>query len=418
MLTLTILAQVLLLVESVVLSAMVTVRTRSVVKGTLCLYGLSLLWVLLFAYLAPWGLPQVMEVDLQEIDEVFPTHIRVFPVLLLGWIPAFVVASLMHLAATVANDFLPTPDMRTSANSLKRCLARVFVGLTRSLRRRLTPARDRPYPKWVGVVLGLVLSGSAHFLSGRKRAGLLWYATFLVCNLVGIVLLLLTGRWALFSVYGVWLVGVGLWLVMLVKSYRPARRIGWHGWLALICVSVCLNAVTKSAARLAVHPFSIPSGAMAPTIVAGDYVTAEKMTYRFREPRRGEIVVFRTDGIERLRAGQYFTFRVVGLPGERISIDPPHLVIDGKKVTDPPIFESIASGQGGYGGYVPSRQGYLDTKGSEFVLGEDQYFVIGDDAVDAYDSRYWGAVPRENIIGRVTRIYWPLDRIGALEGKW
>jgi signal peptidase I len=157
---------------------------------------------------------------------------------------------------------------------------------------------------------------------------------------------------------------------------------------------------------------------MAPAIVDGDHVIVEKTSYRFRPPRRGEIIVFRTDRIENLAAGEYFTFRVVGLPGERVAIDPPYLVIDGRRITAPPIFESIASREAGHNGYLLGERGLLDTAESEVILGEDEYFVLGDNAANSHDSRFFGPVPRKSIIGRVTRIYWPLNRVNALEGKW
>lgn len=510
MLLISVIVQGLLLIEALVLSAMVTVRTRSIAKGALCLYGVSVLWVLLFAILVPHALPAVMEVDEREIAEVFPTQIGILPALVFSWIPAFVFASLVHLVGTVASDFGARPDMRASASRFKRSLCSLAVGLIQSLRRGLAPTRDRPYPKWVGVVLGLVLSGSAHFLSGRKRAGLLWYLSLLACGLLGAGLIVFPGSWAFLAALALWVCSIGLRLVMLVQSYRPVRRIGWHGWLALIIVTVCLNAAVKSTVRRVVHSFSIPTSTMAPTIcgmrteaiessvrprtgvlarylwgrryirwetatsgiltgphyryegsplwgykvgsdvkwlprsaerhfelgrpvaagdllfsgylVEGDHVMVEKLTYKFRQPKRGEIVVFRTDGIRDLAAGEFWIKRVVGLPGETVQIDPPHLLINGEKVTEPPIFARIASQEDGYGGFQlskdPQRHTFLDTTESQVVLDADEYFVLGDNAANSHDSRYWGPVPRKNVIGRVTRICWPLDRVNALAGRW
>ena len=506
MLIVAFIAQAVLVIGALVLSARVTIRTRSIAKGALCLYGLSVLWALLFAVAVPQVLPAVMEVEEGEIDVVFPTHVRVVPMLALAWIPALLFASLVHLVCTVAGD----PDMRTAAGGLKRSLVTLCVGLAQALRRGLTPARDKPYPKWVGVIFGLVLAGSAHFLSGRKRAGLAWYVSIFGCGLLATGLIVLPGSWAFFASVAFMLSSLGLSVIVLVKSYRPVPRIGCHGWMGLILLAVCLNAGIKSAIRLAVHPFRISASAMEPTIcgmrtevidrderpttgllarllwgrryvhweaatsgtlrgphhnqrtwpllgytvgsdaewlplsaerhlelgqwvatgdllfsgyvVSGDRVMVEKLSYTFRGPRRGEIVVFRTDGIQGLDAGEFYVKRVVGLPGERVQIDPPHLVIDGQRITEPPIFARIASQEEGYSGFQlvgdSQRPTFLDTLESEVVLGEDEYFVLGDNSENSYDSRMWGPVPRKNIVGRVTRIYWPLDRVGALEGKW
>ena len=387
---------------------------------------------------------------------------------------------------------------------------KVFAATKGALGRWFVPVSDRPYPKWVGVILGLVLSGSAHFLSGRKREGLAWYFSLLAFGLLGVGLIVLPQSRAFYGALAIWLCSVGLRLVMLVQSYRPVRRIGWHGWLVLIVAVMCLNTAVKSMTRLVVHPFSISAGSMEPTlcgvrveevkdgarphagllgrllggrravhweaaasgaltgphydpqavplwgyqvgqdvrwlprsvklrftagqrisrgdllwsgfVIAGDRVMVEKLTYRWRAPRRGEIVVFRTDGIKDLAAGEFWMKRVVGLPGERVSIDPPHLVIDGRRVVDPPIFERITSQSDGYQGFQwagdSQCHAFLDTAKSEVVLGPDEYLVLGDNAANSSDSRNWGPVLRENIIGRVTRIYWPLDRVDALEGKW
>jgi signal peptidase I len=118
--------------------------------------------------------------------------------------------------------------------------------------------------------------------------------------------------------------------------------------------------------------------------------------------------------------GEYLVFRVAGLPGERVRIDPPWLVVNDKRVVDPPIFGVIGAQEHGYKGF--SRRdnvgGSEDTSPEEILLGNDEYFLLGDDSHNAYDSRYIGPIPRKNIVGRVTRIYWPLHRINALDGRW
>jgi signal peptidase I len=144
----------------------------------------------------------------------------------------------------------------------------------------------------------------------------------------------------------------------------------------------------------------------------------EKISYLFRGPRRGEIVVFETEGLSDGDRGPYWVFRVVGLPGERVRIDPPDLLIDGHKVTEPPILARIAAREDGYEGFHRIENAPRRGCEMEVLLGEDEYFVLGDNTSDAYDSRYWGPVPRAKIVGRVTRIYWPLDRVNTLEGKW
>jgi len=155
----------------------------------------------------------------------------------------------------------------------------------------------------------------------------------------------------------------------------------------------------------------------------GDHLFAEKISYRFREPKRGDVVVFSTDSIQhvQVRAGDFYVKRVAGLPGDRVSIHPPDLLINGEKLKVPKIFDRIASGQDGYNGFVPatgrSSGAFLSDTNDIVKLGEDEYLVLGDNTHYSLDGRYFGPISRSSIVGRITRIYWPFDRIKALDGK-
>jgi len=78
----------------------------------------------------------------------------------------------------------------------------------------------------------------------------------------------------------------------------------------------------------------------------------------------------------------------------------------------PEIFATISSELDGYSGF--QFGGQLSSSRLEWIMEEDEYFVLGDNTTNSRDSRYWGAVPAKNIIGKVTRIYWPFSRINAL----
>jgi len=162
----------------------------------------------------------------------------------------------------------------------------------------------------------------------------------------------------------------------------------------------------------------LPSGLMS----VGDHVFVDKFMYRIRAPKRGDIVVFRTDKIAALVGSSraaYYVKRIVGLPGERVSIKPPFLYINGQRVTEPPILEAIQNRERGYSGYVlpstypPAK--YLHDETDSVQLGDDEYFVLGDNSASSLDSRFWGPMQRRSIIGHVTKIYWPWDRVGVPE---
>jgi len=201
-----------------------------------------------------------------------------------------------------------------------------------------------------------------------------------------------------------------------LKSSRSQlwRRVGW----LLLFVIVLLPSLFI---QLGIKPFRVPTQTMAPTLLPHDRVYAEKLSYLWREPKRGEIVVFKTDAIPSIGKAQWYVKRIAGVPGDRISIDPPYLLVNGQRVLDPPIFTRISSCQDGYAGFLLALASYpgavLTTPQKDLVLRENEYFVLGDNSTNSFDSRYWGPVPRQNITHRAMAIYWPINRIQSLKGK-
>ena len=196
------------------------------------------------------------------------------------------------------------------------------------------------------------------------------------------------------------------------------------GALVVASVPICLRVFV-------VQPFRVPTNTMAPTIQGvtklangrtqvGDHIFVDKLSYRLRAPRRGEIVVFRTDRLKLLpksALGKYYVKRIVGLPGERVGIRPPFVYVNNQRITEPRILATIANGDRGYGGFLlPDCFGVvkplLCAETNSVQLGKDEYFVLGDNQIASLDSRYWGAVPRKSIVGRVIAIYWPPERAG------
>jgi signal peptidase I len=143
-----------------------------------------------------------------------------------------------------------------------------------------------------------------------------------------------------------------------------------------------------------VEAFWIPSASMVPTLQYGDRVLVNKFIYRFTEPERGDVVVFKSvQGDD-----QDLIKRVVGLPGDEISVRKGRLLVNGEPQREPFVNKGL-----------PDRSFYAPT-----TVPKDHVFVMGDNRANSQDSRVFGPVPMENIEGEAFLRFWPPDRIGLL----
>jgi signal peptidase I len=150
----------------------------------------------------------------------------------------------------------------------------------------------------------------------------------------------------------------------------------------------------------------------------GDHVFVDKMTYNFRKPRSGEVFVFNTQRIptrENKAQGmkgpsQFYIKRLAGLPGDTLQIRPPELFINGKRAAGLG-FERVMAAQGEYHGYSNMvSMNLLTSPDSSVTLDSRNYFALGDNSYHSSDSRDWGPVPQQNIMGRGVFVYWPFTR--------
>jgi signal peptidase I len=153
------------------------------------------------------------------------------------------------------------------------------------------------------------------------------------------------------------------------------------------------------------RPFSVPTGTMTPALSPGDHVFSEGIAYLFRKPHRGDIVVFKTAGIQSIPQDQFYVKRIAGEPGD-------HLRIAGGKlfINEKPISLSNALGEIVYD--LPPQ--FVTSAITNLTVPDRCYFVLGDNSTNSFDSRFWGCVPRGNIIGRVAYCYYPLQRSGRI----
>lgn len=146
---------------------------------------------------------------------------------------------------------------------------------------------------------------------------------------------------------------------------------------------------------------------------AGDHVFVDKFTWNFRKPKRGEIVVFETKDIHGLPPNTHYIKRLIALPRETVSIKPPEVIINGEKITEPRI-RKIAESSPGY--LIPPPYAVItdpramNETNNTVIVPEDNYFVLGDNTKSSRDSRYWGTVPAQNMVGRAFFVYWPFSQ--------
>lgn len=149
-----------------------------------------------------------------------------------------------------------------------------------------------------------------------------------------------------------------------------------------------------------IQPFYVKGASMDPNFFDGDYLIIDEISYRFNAPEREDVIIFRYP----LDQSQFFIKRIIGLPGETVKVEDGKIFIKNK---------SIASGE-----FVLDESSYLEnisTAGNvEMSLGDDEYFVLGDNRDASSDSRKWGAVKKDYIIGRVWVRAWPFNRVKIL----
>jgi signal peptidase I len=196
---------------------------------------------------------------------------------------------------------------------------------------------------------------------------------------------------------------------------NPLDRLGLsHGtrvaldWVLTIAGAVAIVLAIKA---WVVNPYRIPSSSMEPTLHCArpgqgcqarfsDRVLANRFIYHFTRPKRGDIVVFDVPEAarERCGAGGVFVKRIIGLPGETWEERNGFVYVDGRRLNEP----YVKPDRRDVGGTYPRRR-----------IPRGQYFMQGDNRQSSCDSRVWGTVPREKLIGKVFFTYWPPNRISV-----
>ena len=179
-------------------------------------------------------------------------------------------------------------------------------------------------------------------------------------------------------------------------------------WTESIIIAVILALFIRT---FAVQAFKIPSGSMMPTFLVGDRIFVNKFLYgakipftdfnlpAVRDPKRGDIIVF----ISPETPKKDFVKRLIATGGETVEIRDGKIFVKSKEADESSLRSVYYYNAGDYG-----KEGQIvDVPG-------DSYFVLGDNSASSRDSRYWGFVPRKNVLGKVIFIYWPLHRMKVI----
>lgn len=146
----------------------------------------------------------------------------------------------------------------------------------------------------------------------------------------------------------------------------------------------------------------VSGNSMIPTLQSGDFLITEKLSYRFRNPKAGEVIVLKNPRDE----SQDFIKRIIAVPGDTIKIAGSSVYVNDLSLPE---------------NYLPAgtltRTGAFLKEGAQIKVGNNQYFVFGDNRSHSSDSRDWGPVTKEEIVGRAFFRYWPVPTIGLLTDK-
>ncbi|MDF7801215.1 signal peptidase I [Pontiellaceae bacterium B1224] len=352
--------------------------------------------------------------------------------------------------------------------------------------------RKTEHAKWVGLLCAFLWPGSAHFLAGQRKIGILLFVGQLAIPMVGICVAAIPHLASLYlGLILIFVVSPIYYLTVLVKSYRHIHRLSLPGWVGFAALLVAMNLLkAPMIGSLPVKTYSLPTGGMAPTLQgrraipgedstrwgdslfqgktyyhisalasgafqnpryqdktvqfqiggvpyqlpieifpafkpkthyeqseliwsgilqSGDRMLADRFSYLFSEPQRGDVVVFETKDLDYqgINPNTVFVKRIAGLPGETIQIINARLWVDGKEISEPQIFQLLNYG----------NAGKLASSEESITLGPDEYLVLGDNTAPnmSLDGRFFGPVRRDRIIGKIQTIYWPFQRMGIVE---
>jgi signal peptidase I len=256
---------------------------------------------------------------------------------------------------------------------------------------------------WLAVFLSRITPGSGHRYLKKSKVGTLFLIAFLLAYLGTESIIPALAMTSMFLLFVIRLLAMYFaYISAPIRRHIPRL---WHkiliaGFFGAVVILVLPIAI---ALRIFVAETRyIPSASMLPTLHINDRLIINKLIYHFQLPARGDLVIFSPP--EALKKEGYkdaFIDRIIGIPGDRVEIKGCQVFVNDKLLVESYIRKDSTGGPD-----LPSQ-----------IVPPNSYLVLGDNRNNSYDSRYWGFVLRQNIIGRATQRFWPIDRIGSLNGK-
>jgi len=150
---------------------------------------------------------------------------------------------------------------------------------------------------------------------------------------------------------------------------------------------------------LVLQPHKIKGESMEPNFHNSEYLLTDKVSYRFGDPERGDVIVFKAPP----SYTDEFIKRVIAIPGETVMVKDGHVYVNGNQINEDYIPNNFVT-----------RPGQYAQEGVEITVGENEYFVLGDNRDHSLDSRVLGTIGKEYITGRAWLVYWPINQIGVI----
>jgi signal peptidase I len=258
------------------------------------------------------------------------------------------------------------------------CLFDAYYSAKKVNKNVFNQERAKQKDPWLAVFISLIMPGAGHIYINKI--------------FLGLFLIILSQILSVFNFI------ISPFVVYHVYTNAPVRREKNRKAILWFCFGVFLSFSTFAAGAFLTRMFVvearyIPASSMEPTLKISDRVIINKLNYNFEAPKRGDIIVFNpTEALKAKNFKDAFIKRIIGIPNDTVEVK------DGKVYINEKLLEE---------NYIAEPPDY---EFGPVKVPPNSYLVFGDNRNNSYDSHYWGFVPKDLIIGKATKIYWPLKR--------